>query len=434
MNREDVGVGLFVLLDQVAAGCIVAEAAGVDTQHVDGGLALHDPFRQLPARAAGRGDTKAVPFVQPEVIDTPGRAHNGPAVRCVGNGAVVGLFEADLSERRHTRHGGLNMRLQPFDVFLEEFVFRVRVRAVDITGRSALFIGAKDEAAVFLTQVPRTIGLPQHGHLRLSAFATGHQFGVWFHDQELMLHRDHGHIQADHGPRLAGIVAAGGDHVIAGDVAFVGVHHPGAGCRLLDRHHTGLAMNLRAAVPGPAGQCLGQVSRLNITVIGVVNGAYQVVGPAHWPEFSYLVRCQELYVHADGSCGGRVLVIFIHALIVHGQPQIAHLPEAHMLAGFLLQLAVKLDRVLVNLSNAVAHVEQRQQTRCMPGRTTGQLCFFQQDAVFSPALAREVIQRTDADDAAANDDDFCSVFHKCLPDLLRRSRRRSRRFPLCAEP
>ena len=58
MDGEDFGVGLFVLLDEVAFIGIRPEAARVDAEHVDRRLAVDDPFGELPAGAAGRGDAE----------------------------------------------------------------------------------------------------------------------------------------------------------------------------------------------------------------------------------------------------------------------------------------------------------------------------------------------------------------------------------------
>ena len=65
---------------------------------------------------AGRGDAEAVAFVEPEIIDAPGRADDRAAVRGVADGAVIDLLDADLAERRHAGDGSLDMGLEPIDV------------------------------------------------------------------------------------------------------------------------------------------------------------------------------------------------------------------------------------------------------------------------------------------------------------------------------
>ena len=77
VGREDLGIGFLVLLDEVALAGVAAEATRVDAHHVDGGLAVHDPLGELPPRATGRRDAERVPFVEPEVRNARGGAHDG---------------------------------------------------------------------------------------------------------------------------------------------------------------------------------------------------------------------------------------------------------------------------------------------------------------------------------------------------------------------
>ena len=70
--------------------------------------------------------------------------------------------------------------------------------------------------------------------------------------------------------------------------------------------------------------------------------------------------------------------------------------------GLLFQRLVERDRIFMDLSDRVAEVEQRQETRRMPGRAGGQLLALDEDAV-GPALPGEMIERRDADHAPAND-------------------------------
>ena len=62
----------------------------------------------------------------------------------------------------------------------------------------------------------------------------------------------------------------------------------------------------------------------------------------------------------------------------------------------------------------------------MPGRAGGQLLALDQHDV-GPALLGEVIERRDADDAAADDDRACLSFHRheCLRNAVTASRARS---------
>ncbi len=84
VHGEDFCVGLLVLLDQIPGLGIGAEAARIDAEHVDGRLALDDPFGELPARAAGGGDAEGMALVEPEILSPPApgrRSATRPAYR-----------------------------------------------------------------------------------------------------------------------------------------------------------------------------------------------------------------------------------------------------------------------------------------------------------------------------------------------------------------
>ncbi len=120
---------------------------------------------------------------------------------------------------------------------------------------------------------------------------------------------------------------------------------------------------------------------------------------------------QEAYIDTDRSCRRRVLVVLIHAVVVHRETQVADLGETNRLAGFLFELLVKIDRVLVYLTDAVAHIEERQKTGSVPGGAGCELAFLYQHDIVAPALLREVIERTDADHATTDNDNSCLIFH-----------------------
>ena len=403
VDGEDVGVGLLVLALQIALGGVVPEAARLHAQHVDGRFAFDDPLGKLPAGPAGRGDAEAVALVQPKIGQPPSGADDGAAVRGVGNGAVIDLLDAHFGEGRHSVHGRLDVRGQALQVGGEEFVLHIVRRAIDIAAGRPLLIRPQDEAAALLAQVPGAVGLAQHPHFRQPGLLPGAHLRVWFGDDELMLHRQHGHIQADHRPGGPGVAAGGGDDVFATDVAFAGTHQP-LPAAPLNGGDPSAPVNLRTRRPGALGQRLGEVRRLDVAVLGMVDGAHQTVDVTERPKLPHLLRRQEIDPHAYGAGGGRVLAVLVHALGAHRQTNVAHLPKADRLAGLRLKPLVELHRVLVDLANAVAHVEQRQEAGGMPGGAAGQLTLLQQHRLGAPALLRQVVKGADADDPAANHD------------------------------
>jgi len=84
--------------------------------------------------------------------------------------------------------------------------------------------------------------------------------------------------------------------------------------------------------------------------------------------------------------------------------------EAGVEAGFRLQRLVEIHRVLVDMADRVAHVEQRQQPGGVPGGARGQFVAFQQHDI-GPAGTGKVIGDRGADGTAADDQGFDMGFH-----------------------
>ena len=111
-------------------------------------------------------------------------------------------------------------------------------------------------------------------------------------------------------------------------------------------------------------------------------------------------------------------MVLVHALAAGREAQVAGHVEAHVLAGLGRQALVEIDRVLVQLADGVAHVEERQQARGVPGRAGRQLGALEQHHI-RPALLRQVVERADADDAAADHDHPRMRFHCPLGSAIR---------------
>jgi hypothetical protein len=115
---------------------------------------------------------------------------------------------------------------KPVEVFLEKLVLALVRWSVHVAAGRALLVGSEQQAAVFLAHVPGRVCFAQHAHFRQAlglAFPDG---GMRFGDDVLVLDRDDRNIEADHGTRLAGKVAGTRDHVLAGDLALVGLDDP----------------------------------------------------------------------------------------------------------------------------------------------------------------------------------------------------------------
>ena len=228
------------------------------------------------------------------------------------------------------------MRLQPVHVRRQQLLAEALGNAVDGPGRRALLVGAEDEALALLAHVVGGVALAEHREFRQALLLALLQFGRRLGDEILVLDGDDGDVEADHGGGLARPGAGGGDDMLAGDIALVGLHQPFAVRLLLDARDLGLAVDLAAARAGSLGQGHGDVGGRHVAVIGMIERADQPLGIAERPQLLDLGRRDDLERHADGVRGAAVLVVLVHAVAVGGEAEVAGLVEADGLAGLAL--------------------------------------------------------------------------------------------------
>ena len=165
MNRENLGIGFFVFLDQETAPGIIAKAARIDAHHVNRRLTINNPMGKLPASAASRCHAKTMPFIEPEVFEAPGRADNRRPVGRVSDCAVINFLDSHLSKGGNTVHRGEDIGFEAFKRVGKQFIFAVRRRSINIAGRCANLIRPEQQAARFLTHIIAGVGFAQHAHL-----------------------------------------------------------------------------------------------------------------------------------------------------------------------------------------------------------------------------------------------------------------------------
>ena len=200
--------------------------------------------------------------------------------------------------------------------------------------------------------------------------------------------------------------------MFAGDFAFVGDDAPVvvSTVDLLNRGHRGVAVNFRAKIARAFCQRGGQIAGLNVAVLGVLNRADQSLGVAHRPDLADLLRREEIDGDADGFADAGVVAVFVHAVLGASEADVADLAKPDRLAGLALQILVEPHRILVEFADRVTHVEKRQQPGGVPGGAGSQFLALHQHDI-TPALFGKVVERARADHAAADDHDFCFVFH-----------------------
>ena len=255
----------------------------------------------------------------------------------------------------------------------------------------------------FLPHVPGAVALPQHAHLRKTGGLACLDFGMGLGDDVLVLHRDDRHVEADHGPGPPGEVAGAGDHVLAGDVALVGLDQPLATGLLHNAGDRGLAVDGRAALAGTPGEGLGQVRGLDVTVRRVLDGAEQIIGLGQRPDGFHLVRGQEVHLHPDGAGDTGIIAVLVHPIPGPGQADVGDVAKADVQFGLCLEGRVEAYRVLVHLADGIAEIEQGQEPRRVPGGAGRQFPALDQHTV-CPAHTGQVIERADPDNSPAEDD------------------------------
>ena len=190
--------------------------------------------------------------------------------------------------------------------------------------------------------------------------------------------------------------------MLASDVALVGDDQPLAARQSLDRGHGRHPVDLAAAVARAARQRLGEVGRLDVAVLRVLDRADDPLDVAERPDVLDLGRRQEFHLDpADRGGDAGVVMIFVEPVAGAREADVGDLAEADVEAGLLLQRLVERDGIFVDLPDRVAEVEQRQEARRVPGRAGGQLPALEQHAV-RPAFPDEMVEGRNADHAPAD--------------------------------
>ena len=162
-----------------------------------------------------------------------------------------------------------------------------------------------------------------------------------------------------------------------------------------------MAVDLRPAIAGAARQSLREVGGLDIAILRMLDRAKDPLNVAERPDLLDLFCAEELHLDADRLRDAGVVVVLVHPVAGAREADVRHLAKAGIEARFFLERLVERDRIFVDLPDRIAEVEQRQETRGMPGRAGGQLLALDQHAV-GPALPGEMIERRDANDSSAD--------------------------------
>ena len=253
------------------------EAADIHRPEVHGRLAGVDPFGQGLAGAAGAGDAHGIHAgADKEVPDLGRLAEDEVGVRREAFGPVHQLAHLGGLERRHADEGVRHQDLELVPVLVQQGELEAIRDAVHAPGLGLGLEPAHDEAADFLLEVDRAVGIAQHRQIGGDAVDL-------LGDDVHMLGRIKRHRDAAHAPHLPPPLAGAVDDDVTGDGAVIG-RDPGDGAAHdVDAGDLDPLEDLDAAGARALGQRLGHVRRVDLAVARDPDAADEVVGAHQRP-------------------------------------------------------------------------------------------------------------------------------------------------------
>ena len=181
-----------------------------------------------------------------------------------------------------------------------------------------------------------------------------------------MRHDGNGQVPPDHGHDLTGAVSGGVDHHFGHHIAFVGGHQPLTIGLLRQSRDPGMPAHTGAQLTCRAGQRLGQLRWVNITIQRVPQRTQQVMGLDKGVALLQIAERQDVVVQPIRLGHGLYMVELIHAVAGMRQPHRACHVVVDRVLGRGGQLAVERSGILLQLQNAPAGRKSGQVTRRMP--------------------------------------------------------------------
>ena len=363
------------------------------------------PFGQHLAGAAGLGDAEGEDAGLEGVRHAGHRANQRIAVGRVGDRPVDHLGQSGLAQHRHAANGVVEIVLQPLQIVGEELegeIVRHRIVVADPMRAAIALVGAEVHAVLFLPQVVGGVDVAQQRQLPAMLFRPCRKLGDLLEQYVLMAHHHHRHVAAEHRADLASAIAGGVDHIFAADFALRRRHDPFAALAA-DGGDRAEPHDRRAEVAGALGKRLRQLRRIDIAVVRIVERTFEVVCLDERVARPDLVGADHVDVHALIAAHSLDALELAHALLRVGKAERAGDVVIHGIVDGFRQPAIELGRVALHVHQRPGRREGRHVAGCVPGRAGGQLVLFEQHAV-GPAGLRQMIERGDADRAAADDD------------------------------
>ena len=200
---------------------VEGEAAHVQRPQIEARRSFDDPFRHHAARPAAGGDAVEEARGDIGVVQLRRLSHDEIGIGGIGDRPVDELAHADLLKDRRAPCRQHRELLETVEIARQQLAGEILGDAGLAEGPGVRLIAADGDPAHLGLVVDQQVRIAQGRHvLRHVRDRIGHQI--------LMLQRQRGHAHAGHPADLSAPHAGPIDQDLAGDIALVGAHPPGA--------------------------------------------------------------------------------------------------------------------------------------------------------------------------------------------------------------
>ena len=409
MHGVFVAINLHRFLIAVILIGVIGIAARIGGPHVPFRLPFGDPFGQNLARTTALGDAEGEDAGLIGIGHTRHGTDQGQAVGGVRNGAVDHAVHADGAEDRDASHGVFDIPFEAFQIVWIEL--EAEILGHGIIGRHPMalavaLIGSEVQAVLVLTQVIGAVDVAQERHFAALFLGPCDQFGDFFGQEILVAHRRHGHGAAAIGfepfADTLGVIACGIDHLFAADIALGRVDDPFA-VFTADTCGGAEAFDAGPHVAGPFGERLGQLSRVDIAIVGIPESPGQVVRFDEGVAVLDVADRHHFQLHPLIAAHGAGAFKLHHPFLGMTKADGAGDVVIHRVIDLIRQTRVKSQRIALHVHHRPGGREAGAVARRVPCGACGEFVFLQKHAV-GPSGLGQVIEAGGAHDAAADDD------------------------------
>ena len=265
-------------------------------------------------------------------------------------------------------------------------------------------VGSDQHAGALLAHVELAIEVDAVDDLLAGRLVEGDDFGQLFGQQVLVRHAQHRQLQSDKAADLAGPQSAGVHDVLGMDAALLGDDVPAAVGALYRIGDAALLNHLGAVGARRLGIGVGGAGRIEMALERVPHGADELRLVEEGEVRLRLLEGDELGGDAEIAVAGMRHLQPVEPVAGGYEHDAARQVHARRLAGHLLDLAIEIDRVFLELRDVGVAVERVKAAGGVPRGPRGQHVPLDEKDVADAAL-RQVVEDRTSDDAAADDND-----------------------------